>query len=89
MEELSKTINTYARKHLETISRNLNLNHRSQSEKIPSYWKPPYDNSFCAETEVAVQVLKLAQSMNLDRVTIEGDALNVIMTFSGMSKVED
>lgn len=54
-------------------------------------WTNHFQNelSFCAETEAALQVLKLAQSMNLDRVTIQGDALNVIMTFSGMSKVED
>lgn len=37
VEVLSKAINTYVRKHLKTISRKLNLNYRSQSEKILSY----------------------------------------------------
>lgn len=60
---------------------------RNNVSVMPKYFQN--ELSFCAETEAAVQVLKLAQSMNLDRVTIEGDALNVIMTFSGMSKVED
>lgn len=47
------------------------------------------ENSFCVETEAAVQALKIAQSLQLERVTFEGDALNVILAFSGVSDAED
>lgn len=47
------------------------------------------ENPFCAETEAAVQALKIAHSFHLERVTIEGDALNVILALSGVPEAED
>lgn len=47
------------------------------------------ENSFCAKTVAAVQALKIAHTLQLERVTIEGDALNVIMALSGVSDAED
>lgn len=47
------------------------------------------ENAFCAETEAAVQAFKIADSLRLDRTTIEGDALNVIQALLGVPEVED
>lgn len=49
----------------------------------------PSENSFCAETLAAVQALKIAHSLRLDRVSFEGDALNVVMALSGVSAAEN
>lgn len=47
------------------------------------------DNSFCAETEAAIQTVHIGISLNLESVTIEGDALFVILTLQGMMQFED
>lgn len=46
-----------------------------------------FENPFCAQAEAAIQAFRMAQDLNLDRVTFKGDAQN--MTFKGMSKFED
>lgn len=42
------------------------------------------DNPFCAETEAALQALHIANELQLEAVTIEGDAFCVIMALNGL-----
>lgn len=47
------------------------------------------DNAFCAESEAAIQALKIAKDLNLDKVIIEGDAMFVILAMHGMAEFAD
>lgn len=47
------------------------------------------ENPFCAEAEAAVQALKVADELKLDKINIEGDAHNVIMAIRGFTEFED
>lgn len=46
-------------------------------------------NAFCVEVEVAVQAFQVTEALQLDKVSFEGDAHNVIMTILGCSQFED
>lgn len=47
------------------------------------------DNPFCAETEAAIQALKRAQELHLEKIHFEGDAANVILALQGVVRFED
>lgn len=47
------------------------------------------ENTFCAEAEAAAQALKIATSLNLEKVTVQGNALNVILDLKGVADKED
>lgn len=47
------------------------------------------ENPFCAEAEVVVQALKVAEQLNLDKISIKGDAHNVVMALTGSSEFDD
>lgn len=46
-------------------------------------------NSYCAETEAAIQALEIANHQGFDLVEFEGDALEVIMALLGLPQFED
>lgn len=46
-------------------------------------------NPFCAEAEVAAQAFNIAKELQLERVTIEGDAQNVILAIHGLQQFGD
>lgn len=47
------------------------------------------DNAYCAEAEAAIQALKIAEELRLDKVILEGDAMFVILALQGMDEFED
>lgn len=47
------------------------------------------DNPFCAEAEATTQALKIAAQLQLQTVTMEGDAQTVILTMQGISQFLD
>lgn len=47
------------------------------------------DNSFCIEAEAGIQALKVADELRLDKITIEGDAHNVITALTGSLAFKD
>lgn len=47
------------------------------------------ENPFCAEAEAAIQALKIAGELKLEKVMAEVDALNVIMAINGLDVFED
>lgn len=46
-------------------------------------------NSFCAELEAAIQAFSIAESLNITRLWLEGDALQVILTLQGLDQYRD
>lgn len=52
-----------------------------------SFFTSPYP--YIAETEATIQTLTIASNLKLDKVTIEGDAHNVIMTLKGLEEYDD
>lgn len=44
------------------------------------------DNAFCAGVEAAIQALKIAEELKLEKVCIEGDAMFVILAMNGMDE---
>lgn len=47
------------------------------------------DNPFFAEIEAAIQALKLANELNLERVSFEGDASNFVLALKGFHEFEN
>lgn len=47
------------------------------------------ENAFCTEAKAAIQALKVAADLKLVKVSIEGDAHNVIMALKGLLQFED
>lgn len=64
---------------------------RDSDGRIMGAWTNRFmsDNPFCAETEVAIQALKIAVELRIENATFEGDAAFVILALQGLSEFED
>lgn len=47
------------------------------------------EDAFCAESEMTIQALKLAEQLKLDKVCFEGDASNVILALKGLTQFDE
>lgn len=48
-----------------------------------------HENSYCAESEAAIQALLIGMELNLNVVTIEGDAMFVFLAMQGLTQFEN
>lgn len=48
-----------------------------------------HENAYCAEIEAAIQALKISDSLQLDRVPFEGDAMLVILALQGLNQFQE
>lgn len=46
-------------------------------------------NVLCAKIEAAIQTLKIAEVMRIDKILFEGDIANVILTLNGLDDFGD